>query len=97
MKNSTQQFIGKAALGCLLLFSFVFTANAQESKKRLPIIDVHVHAMGGNPNASPMCPWFLKDMPGSGPNQEPPSFMNTDCISPLQPARSDAEMDAAIL
>ena len=97
MKFSTCHLIGKATLCYTLFLCFVFTSNAQESKKRLPIIDVHVHAMGGNPNASPMCPWFLKDMPGSGPNQEPPSFMSADCISPLQPARSDAEMDAAIL
>ena len=97
MKFSTCHLIGKTTLCYTLFLCFVFTSNAQESKNRLPIIDVHVHAMGGNSNASPLCPWFLKNMPGSGPNQEPPSFMSADCISPLQPARSDAEMDAAIL
>ena len=97
MKFLTCHLISKATLFYTLFFCFVFTLNAQESKKRLPIIDVHVHAMGGNPNVPPLCPWFLKNMPGSGPDQEQPSFMDTNCISPLQPARSDAEMDAAIL
>lgn len=97
MKPSTNLLLRRVIFPCLLSFCFVFVSTAQETKKRLPIIDVHVHAMGGNPNGSPMCPWFLKDMPGGDPNQEPPVFMDTDCINPLQPARSDAEMDAAIL
>ena len=97
MKPSTNLLLRRVIFPCLLSFCYIFVSTAQETKKRLPIIDVHVHAMGGNPNGSPMCPWFLKDMPGGDPNQEPPVFMDTDCINPLQPARSDAEMDAAIL
>ncbi|ASV30709.1 amidohydrolase [Maribacter cobaltidurans] len=77
---------------------FALEGNAQETKKRLPIIDVHVHAMKVNPNfSSEMCPWFLKDMPGSGPNQNPPSFINTGCVAPLKPAKTDKEMQEAIL
>lgn len=76
----------------------VVSTSAQEPKKRLPIIDVHVHAMKVNPNfSSEMCPWFLKDMPGSGPNQDPPSFISTGCVAPLKPAKSDKEMQDAIL
>ncbi|WP_018620970.1 amidohydrolase family protein [Spirosoma luteum] len=67
-------------------------------RKPLPIIDVHVHAMKVNPNfAADMCPWFLKDMPGSDPNQPPPSFVNTDCVAPLKAAKSDAEMQTALV
>lgn len=82
----------------LFLFVNIGTSQTQKPKKRLPIIDVHVHAMKVNPNfASEMCPWFLKDMPGSGPNQEPPSFINTGCVAPLKPAKSDKEMAEAML
>ena len=69
-----------------------------ESSERLPIIDVHVHAMKYNPVfAMDMCPWFLKDMPGADPNGPPPSFMNGNCATPLKPARSNQEMQDALL
>ncbi|WP_238528062.1 amidohydrolase family protein [Robiginitalea biformata] len=90
----------KTMLPCLILAAVLsFQANAQEqSAKRPPIIDVHVHAMKVNPNFSrPMCPWFLNSMPGSGPNQEAPSFINLDCVDPLQPAASDADMQEKLL
>ncbi len=47
--------------------------------------------------AADMCPWFLSDMPGSGPNQDPPSFINTDCATPLKAAKSDKEFQDALL
>ncbi|SDL33429.1 hypothetical protein SAMN05421823_105228 [Catalinimonas alkaloidigena] len=80
----------------LLLFSFL--TYAQETDSRPPIIDVHVHAMKVNPAfASDMCPWFLKNMPGGDPNGPPPSFMNLDCVDPLKAAKSDQEMQDALL
>ncbi|MFX0556968.1 amidohydrolase family protein [Maribacter sp. CXY002] len=98
MKPLTNNPILKTFLVLLILIMNTGISSAQESKKRLPIIDVHVHAMKANPNfASEMCPWFLKDMPGSGPNQEAPSFINTNCVAPLKPAKSDKEMQEAIL
>ena len=45
-----------------LIFTFIILignkfSTAQDAKKRLPIIDVHVHAMKVNPNfSSEMCP-----------------------------------------
>lgn len=79
---------------CIVNFSY-----AQETtKKHLPIIDVHVHAMKVNPSfAMDMCPWFLKDMPGSDPGQPPPSFINNQCADPLKAAKSDKEMQDAVL
>ena len=79
---------------CIGSFSY-----AQETiKKHLPIIDVHVHAMKVNPAfAMDMCPWFLKDMPGSDPGQPPPAFINTQCADPLKAAKSDKEMQDAVL
>ncbi len=90
----------KKTIALLSLFTCTVgtSLQAQETAKRPPIIDVHVHAMKMNPNfASEMCPWFLMNMPGSGPNQDPPSFMNGDCVDPLQPAASDADMQAKLL
>ncbi len=87
---------------CIFSFLAVLFAGtvsyAQSTTERPPIIDVHVHAMRVNPDyVSEMCPWFLSSMPGSGPNQDPPSFMNGACVDPLQPARSDAEMQEKLL
>lgn len=73
-------------------------AISQPISQPLPIIDVHVHAMKVNPAfGGDMCPWFLKDMPGSDPNQPPPKFINTDCASPLKAAKTDQEMQDAII
>jgi predicted TIM-barrel fold metal-dependent hydrolase len=83
-----------------LIFT-LFAANtllAQQPQKHLPIIDVHVHAMKANPAFSDdMCPWFLKNMPGSDPNGPPPSFLNLDCADPLHAAKSDKEMQDALV
>ncbi|WP_423126329.1 amidohydrolase family protein [Gaoshiqia sp. Z1-71] len=86
----------------LILFCIACGLNAycQSSApaKRLPIIDVHVHTMKVNPAwSSPMCPWFLSDMPGGDPNEPASFFMNLDCSDPLQPSKSDEEMQAAVL
>jgi hypothetical protein len=89
----------KITIAALLLVSGLWVKGQSTTPaKHLPIIDVHVHTMKVNPSwASPMCPWFLSNMPGSDPNEQPPSFMNLDCPDPLQPAKSDEEMQAAVL
>ncbi len=94
--------IKKIAPFITILVSFVFihaSLNAQDSsKKRLPIIDIHVHAMKVNPAfARDMCPWFLSDMPGGDPNQPAPVFINTDCAMPLKAARSDKEFQDSLI
>jgi predicted TIM-barrel fold metal-dependent hydrolase len=74
------------------------SAAAEDVQQRLPIIDVHVHALPASTDfQSPMCPWFLSDMPGSGPGQEPPPFIKLDCARPLQPAISDEEFQKKVL
>ena len=80
---------------CLL--STTLTSAQTDSKKPLPIIDVHVHAMHAAPAAGPMCPWFLKDMPGGDPNLPTPKFLSTDCATPLYPAKSDADMQEQVI
>lgn len=85
----------------LLLLCLLFVTNSfsqDSTKKHLPIIDVHVHAMKVNPAfAMDMCPWFLSDMPGGDPNQAPPSFISTDCAQPLKAAKSDQEFQDALI
>jgi uncharacterized protein len=46
---------------------------------------------------SPLCPWFLSNMPGGDPLEGSPNFMNTDCLDPLPAARSDEEMQEEII
>jgi uncharacterized protein len=78
--------------------SFITFSQDSAQKKHLPVIDVHVHAMKANPAlAMDMCPWFLKNMPGGDPNQAPPAFINTDCADPLKAAKTDKEMQDAVL
>ena len=96
MKLKTRQFIH--LIPALLLLIMTVPARAQETTKRPPIIDVHVHAMKLNPNfTSDLCPWFLKDMPGADPHGEAPSFFNSDCVTPLKPAKSDADMQKILI
>lgn len=85
-------------LGILYLLALLACHGfSQQGIKRLPIIDVHVHAMKLNPDfASGLCPWFLKNMPGADPNQQAPSFFNSDCVDLLKPTGSDQEMQEAL-
>lgn len=96
MKLKTQRFIN--LIPTLLLLTMTVSTRAQETTKRPPIIDVHVHAMKLNPNfTNDLCPWFLKDMPGADPHEEAPPFTNSDCVAPLKPAQSDAEMQKILI
>jgi hypothetical protein len=72
---------------------------AQAPKKHYPIIDVHVHAFKANPNTGDLCPWFLKNMPGADPHNhgDNPSIFNLDCPDPLKAAKTDKEMQDALL
>ncbi|HEY5824480.1 MAG TPA: amidohydrolase family protein [Cyclobacteriaceae bacterium] len=84
--------------GILSLLSIITSLTYAQEQKHLPIIDVHVHAMKANPSfAGDMCPWFLKNMPGGDPNQPPPSFINLDCADPLKAAKTDKEMQDALM
>ncbi|PWK78440.1 hypothetical protein LX99_02284 [Mucilaginibacter oryzae] len=83
----------------LLLLPGLLSAQLTAPKKsaQLPIIDVHVHAMKASPGVPPLCPWFLRNMPGGDPNSPPPSFLSTGCAIPLQAAHSDKEMQDSIM
>src|ERR1044071_7247174 len=79
----------------LLLSVLVFSnvSSQDTTKKHLPIIDVHVHAMKFNPAfaAGDLCPWFLSSMPGADPNDKETAFLSGECAEPLKAAKSDKE------
>lgn len=82
---------------CFLLTQVAFSQSA-EKVTHMPIIDIHVHTMKMNPDwSSPMCPWFLSNMPGSDPNEQGAAFMSTDCVDPLMPAKDDEDMQREVM
>lgn len=86
-------------LSIVLIASAVNTFGQTPAKsKHLPIIDVHVHTMKINPaNTREMCPWFLTSMPGGDPNEKMVFKPGEGCADPLKPAKSDTEMQSAVL
>jgi hypothetical protein len=89
----------KNILSVILIASGVGAFGQTPAKsKHLPIIDVHVHTMKVNPaTVREMCPWFLTNMPGGDPNEKMVFKPGEGCANPLQPAKSDAEMQAAVM
>lgn len=84
----------------ILIIGTATSIFAQEKNKvtHLPIFDIHVHTMKVNPSwSSPMCPWFLADMPGADPNDNATFSPGIDCVDPLQPAKSDQEMQDEVI
>ena len=93
MKN-----IKRGLSGLLMAAAINAVGQAPVKSKHLPIIDVHVHTMKINPNfTSEMCPWFLSNMPGGDPNEKMGFSASGECTNPLKPAKSDAEMQAAVI
>ncbi len=63
-----------------------------------PIIDMHVHAMKVQGNGfGDLCPWFLKDMPGTDPKTGMSFSVGGDCVEPLKAATSTEELTAAFI
>ncbi|THH37774.1 amidohydrolase family protein [Neolewinella litorea] len=78
--------------------SAVFSQQGDAATGRPPIIDIHVHTLRVNPAfTTPLCPWFLSDMPGGDPRDPAPPIFNSDCADPLPAAASDDELREAIL
>lgn len=89
----------KTILLAILILGLTNLSSAQTEKvTHLPIFDIHVHTMKVNPQwVSPMCPWFLSDMPGYDPNEKAPGITSSGCVDPLQPAKSDEEMQSEVI
>ena len=80
---------------------FIFDGQTQNNNSnqvtRLPVFDVHVHVSKVRPGSTALCPCFLTSMPGSDPNEQGISFLNSDCLDPLMPAKDDADMKNEIV
>ena len=90
----------KVISGCLLLFMTVQTINAQE---RLPILDVHLHAVPADHHGPPpvaMCTPL--EFPAWDPNQHFPEvfashYSNPPCSDPVWSPETDEEMIAEMV
>ncbi len=86
----------------LLLIPCLLFGQAQSKpavkKEMPPIIDIHVHSIKiGTFQMGDLCPWFLKDMPGTDPKTGMIFNPGGDCVDPLKPAKNDEELTAAFL
>ena len=83
-----------SVLSLVCLTSIAAPAWAQNDQaRRPPVIDIHVHTLGGFPGAAPMCPWppqFLASDPKSGP-EATIGWSKQDCALPLQPSKTPEE------
>lgn len=84
---------------CGLLIAAAAIASAQSSTSaRPPVIDIHVHTIGGFPGAGPMCPFnpqFLAADPRSAAG--PIGWAKQDCSEVLEPAKTQDEYMKAVL
>lgn len=73
-------------------------AQTAPGAQRPPVIDIHVHTLGGFPGAAPMCPFnpqFLASDPKSP--ESPFGWARQDCTLQLEPASSPDEYRKAML
>ena len=78
--------------------SFVAQAQTAPGAKRPPIIDIHVHTLGGFPGVGPMCPFnpqFLASDPKSQESQT--GWAPQQCTLQLEAAKSADEYMKAML
>jgi hypothetical protein len=86
------------AAACLSV-AVVAPASAQNDLgRRPPIIDIHVHTLGGFPGGTPMCPFPPQFLASDPKGQEGSSgWSKQDCATPLQPSASPDEYMKAVL
>jgi predicted TIM-barrel fold metal-dependent hydrolase len=77
----------RAAFGaaCLLLASVAVASAQMAPTKPPPVIDIHVHTLGGGPGFGPMCPWppqFLASDPKT--TEAPIGWSDQNCVLPLK-------------
>ncbi len=89
------------ALGVLAAALLLASAPApaqNDQNRRPPVIDIHVHTLGGFPGGAPMCPFppqFLASDP-KGP-EATIGWSKQDCALPLQASRTPDEYMRAVL
>ena len=82
-----------------IALSASLVAQAQNSgAKRPPVIDIHVHTLGGFPGIGPMCPFnpqFLASDPKS--KESSTGWADQNCTLQLEPAKTPEEYMKAML
>ena len=88
-----------ALLALIVSMSVAAPASAQNDQARKPpIIDIHVHTLGGLPNGTPMCPWPPQFLASDPKGQEATNgWSKQDCALPLQPSANPDEYMRAVL
>jgi uncharacterized protein len=72
-----------------LTSSSTFLSAQNTSTTAPPVIDVHVHAMDGSPNASPMCPNTSKFIASDPITKEAPfGWVQEECTPKLYPSKA---------
>ena len=87
-------------LAGLALASFVSAQNVAPTSdnKRPPVIDIHVHTLGGFPGVGPMCPFNTQFLASDPKSKEAPfGWAPQDCTNRLEPAKSADEYMKAML
>src|SRR5688500_20126626 len=80
------------ALACTIVAASAPLAAQNDQGRRPPVIDIHVHTLGGFPGAGPMCPWppqFLASDPKAGP-EAASGWSEQDCARPVRPSQTRA-------
>jgi uncharacterized protein len=93
---STSRLAAAAVVG---LIAAAPAAAQNDQGRKPPVIDIHVHTLGGLPNGAPMCPFppqFLASDPKRGPEASL-GWSKQDCATPLQPSASPDEYMKAVL
>jgi len=81
-----------------LAASLLAQAQTAPGDKRPPVIDVHVHTLGGFPGVGPMCPFnpqFLASDPKS--TEGPMGWAKQNCTLQLEPAKTPDEYMKSML
>lgn len=89
----------RALLAVVLSMVIAAPVSAQNDQARKPpIIDIHVHTLGGLPNGAPMCPWPPQFLASDPKGQEATlGWSKQDCALPLQPSANPDEYMKAVL
>lgn len=81
-----------------LALSAALLAQTPSGAKRPPVIDIHVHTLGGFPGGGPMCPFnpqFLASDPKT--KESTMGWAKQDCTLQLEPSKSPEEYMKAML
>ena len=84
-------------LGSMLSVAAPLSAQAGQ-RQAPPVIDIHVHTLGGFPGGAPMCPFppqFLASDPKT--TESTNGWSEQNCVLPLQPSATPDEYMKAVL